>query len=476
MGCNPVSVITRFAPSPTGYLHIGGARTALFSWLHARKNQGKFLLRIEDTDLARSNQASVQAILDGMQWLGLQWDEEPYFQTQRLAHYRRALEQLLDQGCAYRCYCTQERLNELRVTQQATGAKPRYDGHCRDTAPTATSDTPYVVRFKTPRTGHVTISDRVYGQIQVDNSELDDLIIARSDGMPTYNLCVVVDDLQMQISDVIRGEDHINNTARQIHIVQALGGALPRYAHLPMILGVDGQRLSKRHAATNVMEYRTQGYLPEALLNYLARLGWSCGDLELFSLQKLIELFSLDAVNKSGAMFDADKLNWINRQHIMNITPKNVLYEGFVEQLQAHNIAPLAGADKISGILQVMSGRVDTLAQMAQQSRYFFSDTVPLYNNDDAKKHLTTDAIAPLAHLRGHLLQIDCWDSETINAAVAQTLSELDIKLGKLAPALRVAVTGAVASPPIYVTLALIGKATVIERIDCALAHINAAG
>ncbi|WP_016606040.1 glutamate--tRNA ligase, partial [Yersinia pestis] len=319
-----MKIKTRFAPSPTGYLHVGGARTALYSWLFSRHLGGEFVLRIEDTDLGRSTQEAIDAIMDGMNWLNLDWDEGPYFQTKRFDRYNAVIDQMLDAGTAYRCYCSKERLEALREAQMANGEKPRYDGHCRDSQCTHGADEPSVVRFRNPQEGSVIFDDKIRGPIEFSNQELDDLIIRRTDGSPTYNFCVVIDDWDMEITHVIRGEDHINNTPRQINILKALGAPVPEYAHVSMILGDDGKKLSKRHGAVGVMQYRDDGYLPEALLNYLVRLGWSHGDQEIFSIEEMTQLFTLDAVSKSASAFNTEKLQWLNHHYINSLPPEQV--------------------------------------------------------------------------------------------------------------------------------------------------------
>ena len=318
-----MTVKTRFAPSPTGYLHVGGARTALYSWLHAKSQGGEFVLRIEDTDLERSTQEAVDAILEGMKWAGLDWDEGPYFQTQRFDRYNELVDQLLAEDKAYKCYCSRERLDELREKQMAAKESPRYDGKCShgDIVDTGAD---YVVRFRNPKSGSVIVDDKIRGKVEFANTELDDLIIRRTDGSPTYNFCVVVDDWDMGITNVVRGEDHLNNTPRQINILKALGAPVPEYAHVAMILGDDGAKLSKRHGAVGVMQYRDDGYLPEALLNYLVRLGWSHGDQEIFSTEEMIKLFSLDAVNKAPSAFNTEKLQWVNQHYIKTLAPEYI--------------------------------------------------------------------------------------------------------------------------------------------------------
>ena len=379
-----MEVRTRFAPSPTGYLHIGGARTALFSWLFARHHGGKFVLRIEDTDRERSTQESVDAILQGMEWLGLDYDEGPFYQTKRFDRYQEVIQQLLDNDLAYRCYCTKEELDALRQQQQKNKQKPRYDGRYRDYKGSVPKDIDPVIRFKNPLDGEVVIHDLVLGDITIKNSELDDLIIARSDGTPTYNLTVVIDDLDMNITHVIRGDDHVNNTPRQINMIHALGGALPNYAHLPMILGGDGKRMSKRHGAVSVSSYKEQGYLPEALLNYLVRLGWAHGDQEVFSIQEMIDLFSLENVNKSAATFDVDKLQWLNQHYIKSATNDD-LTKLFRQALKTTGITIDTEEDHLHKVIELQKERVKTINEMVESSQYFFSDFAQ-YDEKSAKK------------------------------------------------------------------------------------------
>ena len=466
-----MTIKTRFAPSPTGYLHIGGARTALFSWLYARQHGGHFVLRIEDTDRERSTPESVQAILDGMAWLGLDYDEGPYFQTERLVRYQTVIQQLLDEDKAYYCYCSPEELSAMRETQMARKEKPRYNGKWRDYKGPAPKGVKPVVRFKSPTSGQLVIEDRVYQRITVENAELDDLIIARSDGTPTYNFSVVVDDLDMGITHVIRGEDHINNTPRQIHILKALGAAIPHYAHLPMILGEDGKRMSKRHGALSVMQYRADGYLPDALLNYLARLGWSHGDQELFSRSELLQLFALDAVNKSGSRFDLEKLAWVNR-HYMQKTADPACLEVLRRRLLSHGLDPEAGP-ALPRLIAVMAGRVNTLSEMAEQSRYFFAD-FDQYDPKASKKQLRSPAVPILQALYASFEPLDNWSGELLKQAIAQVVIDLDSKIAKVGPPLRVAVTGGLASPALDVTLELIGRRRVLQRIERAIAFIKA--
>jgi len=366
-----MTVKTRFAPSPTGYLHIGGARTALYSWLHARKAGGTFLLRIEDTDRERSTQASVDAILDGMEWLGLDYDEEPIFQTDRFDRYEEVIQQLIDQGDAYHCYCTREELDEMRDQQRANKKKPRYDGRCRERSEPREGIEP-VVHFRNPTDGEVVIDDLIKGQITIANKELDDLIIARSDGVPTYNLTVVVDDLDMGMTHVVRGDDHINNTPRQINIMKALGAEPPKFAHAPMILGDDGKRLSKRHGAVSVMQYRDDGFLPQALINYLIRLGWSHGDQEIFSREEMIEFFDLSDVNGAASTFNSEKLLWLNQQYI-----KELPVEELIEHLQWHlenQKLDISNGPDFADVIDAQRDRAKTLVDLVSSSRYFYED------------------------------------------------------------------------------------------------------
>jgi glutamyl-tRNA synthetase len=465
-----MTIRTRFAPSPTGYLHIGGIRTALFSWLYARQHKGEFVLRIEDTDRERSTQASVDAILDGMQWLGLQHDLGPFYQTKRFDLYNEAIDQLLATGQAYYCYCSKERIDKLRTKQMANKEKPRYDGHCRNIDTILNTGVKPVIRFKNPQKGEVIIRDLIKGDVIVQNKELDDLIIARSDGTPTYNLTVVVDDWQMGITHVIRGDDHLNNTPRQINILQALGATIPQYAHVPMILGSDGQRLSKRHGAVNVMNYRDEGYLPQALLNYLVRLGWSHGDQEIFSLAEMIELFDLKSVNSAASTFNPDKLLWLNQQYI-----KTTAAEELVEHLQFHcdqlSIDTKNGPN-LTEIIKLQAERAKTLKEMAENSRFFFSDTVEL-NEKAAKKHLKPAIYDALANLCTEFEQMKTWQADAIHALIHKVAEKYELKLGKIAQPLRVAVTGGTVSPSIDATVYLIGKNRSIARIKQALTFMN---
>jgi glutamyl-tRNA synthetase len=463
-----MSTKTRFAPSPTGYLHVGGARTALFSWLHARKHGGKYVLRIEDTDLQRSTTESINAILEAMTWLGLEYDEGPFYQTRRFDRYNEVIEELLEKGLAYRCSCPKERLEALREGQLERKEKPRYDERCRGTLVDAAE--PHVIRFRNPNEGSVIVDDLVRGKIVFRNDELDDLIIRRTDGSPTYNLTVVVDDLDMGITDVIRGDDHVNNTPRQINILRALGKEPPRYAHVPMILGDDGARLSKRHGAVSVMEYRNQGILPEALLNYLVRLGWSHGDEELFTLDEMVELFDIRNVNKAASAFNTEKLLWINQHYIKQDDPARI-----ARLLSPHmgnlGIDPAEGPDLVEVVRQQQE-RAKTLVEMAEISAFFYRD-FDEFDQKAARKHLKAAAQEPLQQVREQLAVLDEWDGEKLHQVVVDVAESLSLNMGKVAQPLRVAIVGRAASPGIDVTLQLVGREACLRRIDKALAWIN---
>ena len=463
-------VRTRFAPSPTGYLHIGGVRTALFSWLYARHHQGSFILRIEDTDRVRSTDESVQVILDGLQWLGLEYDEGPFYQTQRYDHYQEIIQKLLDEDKAYYCYCSKEALDVMREEAMARGDKPKYDGRCRHGDHPHKNDKSPVVRFKNPLDGEVVIEDRIQGTVVYKNEELDDLIIARSDGTPTYNLTVVVDDMDMQITDVIRGDDHLNNTPRQINIFHALGAKAPNYAHMPLIMGKDGRRLSKRHGAANILQYKEEGYLPEALLNYLARLGWSHGDQEIFSMSEMIEYFDIKDVNKSAASVNPEKLLWLN-QHYIKTGDNAELADKLSNYFAMLDIDTQNGPD-ILELVEVQKDRSKTLVEMAEQSRFFYVD-FETHDADAAKKHLRPVVLEPLEKIREKLVALDEWQDENLHQIIVETAAEFDIKMGKIAQPLRVAVTGGSVSPSIDVTLRLIGKKRVSARLDLALDYIR---
>jgi len=467
-----MTIRTRFAPSPTGYLHVGGARTALFSWLHARKHGGRFVLRIEDTDIERSTIESVNAILEGMTWLGLEYDEGPIHQTERFGRYKEVIQQLLESGHAYRCYCTKEELERMREEQMRRKEKPRYDGRCRTRGEPREGVEP-VVRFRNPVEGVVVVDDLVRGRVMFDNSELDDLIIARSDGTPTYNLTVVVDDLDMGITHVIRGDDHLNNTPRQINILKALGAQPPQYAHVPMILGDDGKRLSKRHGAVSVMQYREEGYLPEALLNYLVRLGWSCGDREIFSLDEMIALFDIRDVNRSASTFNSEKLLWLNHQYIMNSEPEHVAHH-LSYQMSKLDVDPTEGPALVE-VVKAQRERTKTLAEMARNSLFFYRDFDD-YDEKAARKNLKPGAVEPLTDMLQNFRALPDWSAEAIHRIVKETAELRGLKLGKVAQPLRVAVAGGPVSPPIDITLQLLGRERTLQRIERAIAWIEAQG
>jgi glutamyl-tRNA synthetase len=465
-----MSVVTRFAPSPTGYLHVGGARTALYSWLYAQRMGGEFVLRIEDTDIERSTQEAIDAILEGMEWLGLSWDKGPYYQTERFDRYKELVDVLLEQGKAYKCFCPKERLDELRDGQETRGEKRRYDGCCRDLSADQVDDSkPHVIRFKNPLEGSVVFDDNIRGPIEVANAELDDLIIARTDGVPTYNLCVVIDDWDMNVTHVVRGEDHINNTPRQINILRALGAPIPEYAHVSMILGDDGKKLSKRHGAVSVMQYRDDGYLPEAVLNYLVRLGWSHGDQEVFSLEEMKTLFSLEEVSKSASAFNTEKLNWLNQHYIKSLDTE---YVGSYLQwhMSEQNIDTSNGPSLIE-LINIQGERVKTLKELAQISRYFYEDFTA-FDEKAAKKHLRPVAKVALERVKAKLMALPEWYGEAIGEAIQATADELEVGMGKVGMPLRVAATGSGNSPSLDVTLELLERDVVTARIDMALAFI----
>ena len=464
------NIRTRFAPSPTGYLHIGGIRTALFSWLFARHAQGSFVLRIEDTDKERSTDEAINIILDGMAWLGLQSDEAPVYQSQRSERYKAVINKLLDSGDAYYCYCSKDELEEMRSTAMAKGEKPRYDGRCRQRDVPPQDYESRVVRFKTPDTGDVVVNDLVQGRVKFSNSELDDLIIARSDGIPTYNLSVVVDDMDMNITHVMRGNDHLNNTPRQINILSALGAEVPEYAHIPLIMGEDGKKLSKRQGAASVLDYRDNGILPEALLNYLVRLGWSHGDQEIFTIEELIKYFELVDINKSAAAINPDKLIWLNQHYLRQCDSKRLI-PLFEHHLRKHG-TNYDNGPSLELVCDVQKERVKSLEEMADQSRYFYED-FDEYDDKAAKKHLRPAILEPLARVHEVLVMIEDWTPTAIHEVIEKVATDLKIKMGKVAQPMRVAVTGSAISPSIDVTLALIGRDRVLERLVNALDYIR---
>jgi glutamyl-tRNA synthetase len=446
-------------------LHIGGVRTALFSWLQARRHGGKFILRVEDTDRERSTDEAVRVIIEGMRWLGLTEDEGPFFQTQRYPRYHEVIEQMLAKGLAYRCYCSKAELDALREAQIARKEKPRYDGRWRDSKATPPEGVTPVIRFRNPQEGEVVVDDRVHGRTVFQNSELDDLIIRRSDGNPTYNFCVVVDDLDMGVTHVIRGDDHLNNTPRQINMMRALGATPPVYAHVPMILGADGAKLSKRHGAVSVLEYQKDGYLPDALLNYLVRLGWSHGDQEFFTREEMIAAFDIGDVNKAASAFNPDKLLWLNQQHIMK-APIATLVAALREQLA---LLGVHSDDEVlmAGVADAQRERAKTLKEMAQSSLFFFRD--PVMDEKAVAKNLTPEALAMLAQLRAAIAALAEWSAPVIHNLLQEFAAMHSLGLGKVAQPLRVALTGGTVSPPIDATVALLGRAEVSKRLDRAL-------
>ncbi|BBN59631.1 glutamate--tRNA ligase [Hydrogenovibrio marinus] len=463
-------VKTRFAPSPTGYLHIGGVRTALYSWLYAKQKGGDFILRIEDTDLERSTQESVDVIMEGMEWLGLSHSEGPYYQTQRFDRYKVVIQQLLDNDLAYYCYATPEELDAMREQQRERGEKPRYDGRYRDFKGTPPEGVKPVIRFKNPLDGDVVIDDIVKGKVTVSNKELDDLIIARSDGTPTYNLTVVVDDWDMNVTHVIRGDDHLNNTPRQINLYHALGASLPRFAHIPMVLGPDGSRLSKRHGAVSVLQYKEEGFLPEALLNYLVRLGWSYKDQEVFTIDEMVEYFDLEKVNSAPSTFNVEKLLWINQQHIQNTGIDN-LVKNLTPFMEAKGLNIAQGPD-ISKVADLLRERAKTLVEMANGAVYFYQD-YETFDDDAAKKHLRGVAEEPLRNVQEKFAALSDWSKEAIHHAIETTATELDVGMGKVGMPLRVAITGGGQSPSIDATAELIGQQRCVDRISLAIEYIQ---
>ena len=463
---------TRFAPSPTGFLHVGGVRTALFSWLYAKNKGGKFLLRVEDTDLERSTQEAVDAILDGMSWLGLKNDEEIYYQTKRFDRYHQVIEQLISEGKAYYCKCSKERLDELREHQQANNLKTGYDSKCRDANYVPKEGDSFVVRFKNPKDGVVSWDDAVKGRISIANQELDDMIIQRADGSPTYNFCVVVDDMDMGITHVIRGDDHVNNTPKQINIYEALGADVPVFAHVPMILGPDGAKLSKRHGAVNVMQYREDGYLPQAILNYLVRLGWSHGDQEIFSVDEMIASFNLEHISASPSRFDFEKLKWINKHYIKESNFEDIRTE--VEYHFAKAGLDITMGAELSELVAVMAEKVDTLVELVNMSKYFYAEDV-VYDEKAVKKHIKaitgTIFIKLLENFES--LSPEQWqDPSALHGVVSTTAEQCEVGMGKVGMPLRVAITGSGQSPDIGVTLKLLGKQKVVQRLHKAIKEL----
>ncbi|MCR2746543.1 glutamate--tRNA ligase [Limnobacter parvus] len=459
------TIRTRFAPSPTGYLHLGGARTALYSWAFARHHKGQFILRVEDTDVERSTPEAVQAIMDGMAWLNLDYDEGPFFQMQRMDRYKAMIDKLLEKGDAYLCYCTQDELNQMREKQRENGQRIRYDGTWRPEAgkvlPAPPADIKPVVRFKNPLSGAVIWDDLVKGPISINNEEMDDLIIARQDGTPTYNFCVVVDDWEMKITHVIRGDDHINNTPRQINILKALGGEQPVYGHIPMILGADGEKLSKRHGAVSVVQYHEEGFLPDAMINYLARLGWSHGDDELFSREQLVQWFDSTNLSKSAAQFDPEKLKWVNA-HYMKSAPKEMLLSDLQTRLEKDGVNAFEGP-KLAEVLDVVLERASTLLQLRDEAALFYR--VPQVNTEELAPMLAEENVrAALAEFNEGLNSVD-WNAEALNGLVKTTIKTHGLKMPKLAMPLRLMLTGITQTPSIDKVMNLLGKQTVQTRI-----------
>jgi len=464
-----MTVVTRFAPSPTGYLHVGGARTALYSWLYAKSKGGEFVLRIEDTDLERSTDEAKQAILDGMDWLGLHHDKGPYYQTERFDRYNQIIDELFDKELAYKCFMSIAELDAIREEQEKNGEKPRYPGTWRNRTDHPEGQ-PFVIRFKNPLEGDVVINDHIRGEIRISNTELDDVIIKRTDGAPTYNFCVVVDDWDMGITHVVRGEDHINNTPRQINILNALGAPVPEYAHVSMISGDDGKKLSKRHGAVSVMQYRDDGYLPKAVLNYLVRLGWSYGDQEIFSVEEMIEHFSLDSIGKSASAFNTEKLNWLNEHYIKTLPPSEVA--PYVKWHFDQQGIDFRNGPSLESVIEIQAERVTTLKELAAISTYFYTSFKD-FDEKAAKKHLRVVAREPLQAVKEALLAVEDWSPENIKAAIDATAKKLDVGMGKIGMPLRVAATGSGNSPALDVTLNLMNKEEVVQRIDKALIYIT---
>ncbi|HJP99836.1 MAG TPA: glutamate--tRNA ligase [Rhodanobacteraceae bacterium] len=462
---------TRFAPSPTGFLHIGGARTALYCWLEARHRGGQFILRVEDTDRERSTDAAVQAILDGLHWLGLDPDEGPHYQAQRMDRYREVAQRLHDTGKAYWAYESKEELDAMRAAMKERGEKPRYDGRARDQNLPYRDDPNRVLRFRNPQSGSVVFDDRIKGRIEWANAELDDFVMLRSDGFPTYNFAVVVDDIDMGITEVIRGDDHVNNTPRQINLYEALGASVPVFAHLPMILGPDGQKLSKRHGAVGVMQYREDGYLPHTLLNYLVRLGWAHGDQEIFSIQEMIDLFDIAAVHHSAARFDFAKLGWLNQHYLKTGEPREIGRE-LAWHLERLGIDVAGGPDPAEAVIALRE-RAQTLKAMAEQAKVWYRP-IDAWDEKAVAKHLRADGAADvLRAMHAKLAVLPEWKPEAIHALVAEVAEESGIGMGKVAQPLRVAMTGTQVSPSIEDTVYLAGRDVALKRIDDAIARAN---
>ncbi len=461
-------IITRFPPSPTGYLHVGGARTALFNWLYARHMHGKFILRIEDTDIKRSTQASVDAIFEALEWLGIDWDDGPYFQSKRFDVYQTYIQKLLDSGHAYYCTCSPEKIEAMRKKALATCGKPKYDGTCRDKGLAKTANA--VIRFKAPTTGTTIVKDIIKGNIVFQNSEQDDFIVCRSDGTPTYNFVVVVDDITMGINTVIRGDDHLNNTPRQIMLYNALGSPLPAFGHVPMVLGKDRTRLSKRHGATSVTAYRDMGYLPDALINYLVRLGWSHGDQEFFSRDELIEKFTLENIGKSPGIFDQEKLLALNADHIKAASPRN-LSNHLLPFLKERGCIAEKG-DFLDSVIKTLNTRSKTLIDMADGSLFYYAKSIS-YEEKAAKKHLKPASLSALQLLIDQLESLELFNENSLENAFKKVMETTGLKLGKIAQPVRVALTGKTVSPGIFEIIEVLGKKQVISRLQNAVQFIK---
>ncbi len=461
----------RFAPSPTGYLHIGGARTALFNWLLAKKTGGTFVLRIEDTDVARSTQESVDAILQGMEWLGLDWDEGPFYQSDNFPLYKEYVQKLLAEGKAYKCYCTSEELEAKREKALAEARKPKYDGTCRDLN-LADDGRPFVIRFKAPHDGITAFNDLIKGPISFNNEELDDLIIQRTDGTPTYNFVVVVDDASMNITTVIRGDDHINNTPRQILLYEALGHEVPSFAHVPMILGSDKTRLSKRHGATSVIAYRDMGLLPEAMINYLVRLGWSCGDEEIFSREELIEKFTIEAVGKSAGVFNPEKLLWLNAHYIKTGDTER-LAALLLPFLTERGVTPASGGPALPAVVKTLQERAKTMLEMADGAVFYYTPEL-VYDAEAVTKHVKPETAAYLKQLAAALAATADFSHDAIEAVFKDVCAELGIKMGQIGPAVRIALCGSTVSPSIYEVMEVLGREETCRRLECAIARLTA--
>jgi len=463
-----MTVVTRFAPIPTGYLHVGGARTALFCYLFARHHGGQFELRIEDTDTERSTEASVQAIFDGMQWLGLEYDNEVRFQSKNLPRYHECLEQLLAKKQAYYCDCSKERLEKLREKQIKSGEKPKYDGKCRDLNLSKSPET--IVRFKTPQTGQITFTDLVRGEITVANNELDDLVIARADGMPTYNFSVVVDDADMAITHVIRGDDHVNNTPRQINLYKALGFSIPEFAHVPMILGDDGARLSKRHGAVSVMQYAEDGYLPEAVLNYLVRLGWSHGDQEIFSKEEMIAHFSFNNVSRAASAFNTQKLDWINHHYMQEADSKRLAIL-MAERLEKTDHGHFEVA-QLMPLVELFKERSHTINEMVDLSLTLLKP-ISAYDEKSAQKAFKSAAIEPLERVISHSRAVNDWSATDLHQLIADVVAELEVGFGKVGMPVRLALLGQAQGPAIDAIMRILGQQETIHRLKQAIQHIQ---